>query len=107
VPPCLPTTSRRDVSSKRWPRRAGRSCRGFIEIVEKTGGGLLVEPDNPAALADGLYALWSDPTRRRTLGDQAFAGVRAHYTIAQSADRLLALYHRVIEREPSLNASVA
>jgi glycosyltransferase involved in cell wall biosynthesis len=84
------------------PRRGG-----FIEIVEKTGGGLLVEPDNPAALADGLYAMWSDPTRRRTLGDQAFAGVRAHYTIAQSADRLLALYHRVIEREPSLNASVA
>jgi glycosyltransferase involved in cell wall biosynthesis len=84
------------------PRRGG-----FIEIVEKTSGGLLVEPDNPAALADGLYALWSNPTRRRSLGDQACAGVRAHYTIAQSADRLLALYHRVIEHEPSLNAVVA
>jgi glycosyltransferase involved in cell wall biosynthesis len=84
------------------PRRGG-----FIEIVEKTSGGLLVEPDNPAALADGLYAMWSDPTRRRSLSDQAFAGVRAHYTIAQSADRLLALYHRVIEQEPSLNAVVA
>src|SRR5262249_1693402 len=84
------------------PRRGG-----FIEIVEKTSGGLLVEPDNPAALADGLYALWSNPTRRRSLRDQAFAGVRPHYTIAQSADRLLALYHRVIEHEPSLNAVVA
>src|SRR6476659_1806371 len=36
------------------PRRGG-----FIEIVEKTGGGLLVAPDDPAALADGLYAMWS------------------------------------------------
>jgi glycosyltransferase involved in cell wall biosynthesis len=84
------------------PRRGG-----FIEVVEKTGGGLLVEPDNPAALADGLYAMWSDSTKRQTLADRAFAGVRAHYTIAQSADRLLDAYRGVIEREPSLNASVA
>jgi glycosyltransferase involved in cell wall biosynthesis len=84
------------------PRRGG-----FVEIVEKTGGGLLVEPDNPADLASGLYAMWSDPIRRRSLSDQAFAGVRAHYTIAQSADRLLAVYQRVLEPEPSLSASVA
>ena len=84
------------------PRRGG-----FIEIVEKTGGGLLVAPDDPAALADGLYAMWSDPATRRTLGERAFAGVRAHYTIAQSADRLLDLYRQVVEREPSLSASVA
>ena len=84
------------------PRRGG-----FIEIVEKTEGGLLVRPDDPAALADGLYSMWSDPTKRQTLGERAFSGVRAHYTIAQSADRLLDVYRRVIEREPSLSASVA
>jgi glycosyltransferase involved in cell wall biosynthesis len=84
------------------PRRGA-----FTEIVEKTGGGLLVAPDDSAVLADGLYAMWSDPTTRRTLGERAFAGVRAHYTIAQSADRLLDLYRQVVEREPSLSASVA
>jgi glycosyltransferase involved in cell wall biosynthesis len=84
------------------PRRGG-----FIEIVEKTGGGVLVAPDDPAALADGLYAMLSDPAMRRTLGERAFAGVRTHYTIAQSADRLLDVYRCVIEREPSLSASVA
>jgi glycosyltransferase involved in cell wall biosynthesis len=70
----------------------------------EASGGLLVEPDNPAPrdgltpcgpirLADGLQV----PGVRR--------GSR-HYTIAQSADRLLALYHRA-EQEPSLNAVVA
>jgi glycosyltransferase involved in cell wall biosynthesis len=84
------------------PRRGG-----FVEIVEKTGGGILVEPDNPAALAAGLHSLWSDPLNRHALGERAFSGVRSHYTIAQSADRLLDAYRRVIARQPSLNASVA
>ena len=79
----------------------------MIDAIEKTGGGLLVEPDNPVALADGLHALWTDTSRRQALGERAFSGVRAHYTIAQSADRLLDAYQRIIPREPSLSASVA
>jgi len=69
------------------PRRGA-----FVEVVEKTCGGLLVAPDDPEALADGLYALWSDPERRAQLASAAFDGVRAHYTIAQSAGRLLDVY---------------
>ena len=41
------------------PRRGA-----FTEVVEKTGGGLLVTPDDPDGLADGLHALWSDRDRR-------------------------------------------
>jgi glycosyltransferase involved in cell wall biosynthesis len=69
------------------PRRGG-----FTEIVERTGGGLLVSPDDAGALAEGIYALWSDREHARLLGDRAYDGVRAHYTIAQSADRLLDVY---------------
>jgi glycosyltransferase involved in cell wall biosynthesis len=72
------------------PRRGA-----FTEVVEKTGGGLLVAPDDPEALADGLYRLWHDRDLKRTLGDRAFDGVRAHYGIAQSADRMLAVYEAV------------
>jgi len=61
----------------------------FTEIVEKTGGGVLVPPDGPQSLAAGLYRLYSDLNLRRSLGDRAFAGVREHYTIAQSARRLV------------------
>jgi glycosyltransferase involved in cell wall biosynthesis len=84
------------------PRRGG-----FTEMVEKTGGGLLVEPDNPDRLADGLYQLWSDAATRNALGERAYAGVRAHYTIEQSAARMLAAYRAVVDRPLPLNASVA
>jgi glycosyltransferase involved in cell wall biosynthesis len=73
------------------PRRGG-----FTEIVERTGGGLLVEPDDPEKLADGLYALWSNRHLRDALADRAFDGVRAHYAVDHSAGRLLEVYDSVI-----------
>jgi glycosyltransferase involved in cell wall biosynthesis len=69
------------------PRRGA-----FTEVVEKTGGGVLVAPDDPSALADGLYQLWRDRELAGALGARAFRGVRAHYGIAQSANRMLAAY---------------
>jgi glycosyltransferase involved in cell wall biosynthesis len=78
------------------PRRGA-----FIEVVNKTGGGVLVEPDDPDALAHALHGLWADPASRDRLGRTAFDGVRAHYTIAQSADRLIEVYQSVITRGTS------
>jgi glycosyltransferase involved in cell wall biosynthesis len=69
------------------PRRGA-----FTEIVEKTGGGLLVEPDNPEALADAFYRLWHDRSQLASLADAAFTNVRAHYTVKRSADRQLEVY---------------
>jgi glycosyltransferase involved in cell wall biosynthesis len=73
------------------PRRGA-----FTEIVETTGGGLLVAPDDPAALADGLHALWHDRERARALGERAFRGVRTHYSIQRSADRQLEVYEAMV-----------
>jgi glycosyltransferase involved in cell wall biosynthesis len=72
------------------PRRGA-----FTEIVEKTGGGLLVAPDDSEALADGLYRLWQDPELKKSLGERGFDGVRAHYSIARSTDRMLAVYESI------------
>ena len=72
------------------PRRGA-----FTEIVEKTGGGVLVPPDDPKALGDALYALSQDRARLDALGRRGFDGVRAHYSIQHSTDRLLAVYERV------------
>jgi glycosyltransferase involved in cell wall biosynthesis len=73
------------------PRRGA-----FTEMVEKTGGGLLVQPDDPAALADGLYSLWKEPELARALGDRAFAGVREHYSVQRSADKQLEVYDALL-----------
>jgi glycosyltransferase involved in cell wall biosynthesis len=75
------------------PRRGA-----FTEIVEKTGGGLLVAPDRADSLADGLYTLWSDPGLRDRLGRRGYDGVRAHYTVQHSADRLLQVFEGVAAR---------
>jgi glycosyltransferase involved in cell wall biosynthesis len=73
------------------PRRGA-----FTEIVERTGGGLLVAPDDPEALADGLFMLWQDRPLAATLGRQAWDGVRKHHGIDQSADRTIDAYEQAI-----------
>jgi glycosyltransferase involved in cell wall biosynthesis len=69
------------------PRRGA-----FIEVVNKTGGGVLVDSDDPDALASGLHSLWVDRESRERLARPAYDDVRAHYTIAQSTNRLIAVY---------------
>jgi glycosyltransferase involved in cell wall biosynthesis len=64
----------------------------FAEIVRKTGGGVLVRPGDEEALAQALYSLWRDRTLARDLGRRGAEGVRAHYTIQHSVDKLLAVY---------------
>jgi glycosyltransferase involved in cell wall biosynthesis len=73
------------------PRRGA-----FIEVINTTGGGVLVDPDDPDALAAGLHSLYRDPAARERLGCAAYEGVRAHYTIAHSADRLTGVYESVM-----------
>jgi len=76
------------------PRRGA-----FTEIVDRTGGGVLVAPDDPVALADGLHALWKDRALIELLGRQGFAGVREHYSVETSTDRLLAVYETLARRD--------
>jgi glycosyltransferase involved in cell wall biosynthesis len=74
------------------PRRGA-----FTEVVEKTGGGLLVRADDVEGLAEGLDTLWRDRTLREELGRRGHEGVRAHYTIQHSVDRLTAVFEEVSE----------
>jgi glycosyltransferase involved in cell wall biosynthesis len=84
------------------PRRGA-----FVEIVERTGGGLLVNPDDPASLAEGLQTLWQDRATARSLGQRAFHGVRAHYSVAKSADVLLDVYNALLKRGATSHADSA
>jgi glycosyltransferase involved in cell wall biosynthesis len=79
------------------PRRGA-----FTEIVEKTGGGLLVQPDDPQSLADGILKLVKDKRLADELSANGFRGVREHYTAANMADRVLEVYESVICPAPSI-----
>jgi len=73
------------------PRRGA-----FTEIVELTGGGLLVEPDDPQSLAGGILKLFKEKTLAEQLSANGFKGVREHYTAAHMADKVLAAYNELI-----------
>jgi glycosyltransferase involved in cell wall biosynthesis len=64
----------------------------FPEIIEKTGGGLLSEPNDPVSLVHGLYELWQNPERARDLARRGAAGVREHYTVTRMAEGALNVY---------------
>jgi glycosyltransferase involved in cell wall biosynthesis len=68
------------------PRQAA-----FPEIVETTGGGVLCEPGDPAALAAAIEELLLDPVRARALGEAGRKAVAREYSVGRMADRLLAL----------------
>ena len=72
------------------PRRGA-----FTEVVEKTGGGLLVRADDTESLAEGLDTLWRNRVLREELGRRGHEGVRSHYTIQHSADRLTEVFEAV------------
>lgn len=72
------------------PRRGS-----FPEIVESTGGGILVEPDSAEALAEGLVRVLRDQALAIELGRSGYEAVRREYSIEISARRTLAVYKHV------------
>jgi glycosyltransferase involved in cell wall biosynthesis len=64
----------------------------FPEILEATGGGVLVDPADPDALARAILSLWEEPRRREELGRKGRAGVRARFGIGATADAAIAVY---------------
>ena len=64
----------------------------FPEVLALTGGGLLCEPDDPAALAAKLQELLLNPARARQLGAVGRAAVREKFSVevmAQKTEQIL------------------
>jgi glycosyltransferase involved in cell wall biosynthesis len=68
----------------------------FPELLERTGGGLLVQPDSPAALAQALAGLRKDPERRRKLGAHGKEIVHGQFGDGPMAEKTLALYQSLL-----------
>ena len=76
------------------PRRGA-----FPEIVEKTGGGLLVDSDDPHKLSEGLLEVFRDRALAERLSENGYRSVRRHYSVERMADRALEVYESVVNRE--------
>ena len=71
---------------------------GVPELVTHGVAGLLVPPDDPAALRDRLAQLIGAPEVAATLGAAGRAKVNAEYTIGIGTGQLLDLYQYVLSR---------
>jgi len=78
------------------PRRGS-----FTEIIERTGGGLLVQPDDPQSLANGLLQIARNRDLAADLSANGFRGVREHYTAAHMADRAMECYNQAVTNPSS------
>ncbi|MEP7270300.1 MAG: glycosyltransferase family 4 protein [Acidobacteriota bacterium] len=68
----------------------------FPEMIHKTSGGILVEPNDTGSLAEGLLSLWKNQEYARDLGRQAGPGVRANYTVEMMTDRAVEVYADIV-----------
>jgi glycosyltransferase involved in cell wall biosynthesis len=82
------------------PRRGA-----FTEVIQKTRGGLLVEPDDPNSLADGILELYRNPQLAEELSASGFRGVREHYSVALMAKRALEVYGSLLNDNTQANGA--
>ena len=64
----------------------------FPEVIDRTGGGVLFEPNDPASLAEAIYWLWKNPEQANDMAKRGMTGVREHYSVTQMAARALGVY---------------
>jgi glycosyltransferase involved in cell wall biosynthesis len=68
----------------------------FPELIEATGGGLLVNPDDPRDLAGALCRLLEDTGRREELGRKGKEAVHARFHAERMAAETVAIYAQYV-----------
>lgn len=68
---------------------------GISELVRHNDTGILVEPDDPRALADALEMLARDPALREKLGQSACTLVNAEFNIARTSSQLANVFRKI------------
>ncbi len=68
----------------------------FPELIEATGGGLLVEPEDPRDLARALRQLFDNPAHRDELGRKGKEAVHARFHAERMAVETAAIYDQYL-----------
>ena len=66
----------------------------FPELMQETGGGILVEPESASALAEGIRLLMEDSERRERLARQGKQAVHRAFSDDAMAETTLAVYQQ-------------
>jgi glycosyltransferase involved in cell wall biosynthesis len=69
----------------------GSDAGGTVEQLTDSGGGLLYEPGDPAALAGAVRRLYDDPELRQRLTEDGRAWAAATFSLERFADEFLAV----------------
>jgi glycosyltransferase involved in cell wall biosynthesis len=72
----------------------------FPELIEATNGGLLCEPGNPTALADGIEQLLLDTQKARAIGQAGRNAVLQNFSVERMARNMVEVFHEVLQRRP-------
>ncbi|MGD0537004.1 MAG: glycosyltransferase family 4 protein [Verrucomicrobiota bacterium] len=79
----------------------------FPEVVAATGGGVLCEPGDVAALAGAIEQLLLDPERRQSLGGAGRRAIHERFGIEQMGEGMLAVLRAVAAAPSRVQASDA
>lgn len=68
----------------------------FPEMIEATGGGILVTPESADAVAEGIRVLYNDAKKREHLGRTGQSNVHLKFNDAAVAAQLLAVFEKYL-----------
>ena len=70
----------------------------FPELIELTGGGVLVEINSPRFFSTVLSPLLLDPGSAHELGQKGRRGIEEHFNVETTATNLIDLFNEIIRR---------
>lgn len=68
----------------------------FLEIIEKSGGGVLVPPGDPIALAIAWHELLNCPDTLQSFREKGRQAAENHYSVSAMRERFLALAEKLV-----------
>ncbi|AFZ24345.1 glycosyltransferase [Cylindrospermum stagnale PCC 7417] len=75
------------------------------KAINESGGGLVVEPESPAALAEAVLDVYHNPLLAAQLGQKGRQFAQEHYSLEQALDQYEELFSQIItKRSPNLDS---
>jgi colanic acid biosynthesis glycosyl transferase WcaI len=71
------------------------------EAVERSGGGVVVPPENPEALANAILELYKNPNRVKDLGHNGRQYAEDFFSCDQAIQQYESLFYRVVHHSSS------